>query len=382
MKDNIQTAVYYFPNYHIDPRNEKIHGKGWTEWELMKCAQPRFPGHDQPKIPLWGYEDEADPTVMAKKIDAAADHSIDVFVFDWYWYEGPFLERALNEGFLKAENNSRLKFALMWANHDWKNFHPGSRNVSSYPTDFPWTTTYDTVGFVWDYVIEHYLRQPNYWRLNGKPYFSIYAFNRFIIQMGGVEAAAEVIASLDKKARKAGLPGVHVNGIWYDLLENHPGCSACPQSDWKTRIGVDSYTSYNNVCIGKEWFTEFPFVNYLTMAGDYLEIAEKAMNTLPAPYYPVVTMGWDSSPRTVQSELYDNKPGYPYLPVMEPTPEKFAKVLENTRNCLLSRPKTERIMFINAWNEWTEGSYLEPDEKYGLGYLNAIEHVLKQSEKG
>ena len=68
MKRNFQTAAYYFPNYHIDPRNEKIHGTGWTEWELMKCARPRFPGHAQPKVPLWGYQDEADPAVMAQKI--------------------------------------------------------------------------------------------------------------------------------------------------------------------------------------------------------------------------------------------------------------------------------------------------------------------------
>ena len=89
MKNSIQTAAYYFPNYHVDPRNEKIHGTGWTEWELMKHATPRFPGHDQPKVPLWGYEDEADPVAMAKIMDAAADHGIDAFVFDWYWYEGP-----------------------------------------------------------------------------------------------------------------------------------------------------------------------------------------------------------------------------------------------------------------------------------------------------
>ena len=377
MKKKIQTAVYYFPNYHVDPRNEKVHGKGWTEWELMRHATPRFPGHDQPKVPLWGYEDEADPVVMAKKIDAAADHGVDAFIFDWYWYEGPYLERALNEGFLGAGNNNRLKFALMWANHDWKNFHPGSRNTASYPMDFPWTTTRATVGFVWDHIVERFLTRPQYWRVDGLPYFSIYAFNRFIIQMGGVEATAEVIELLREKARAAGLPGVHVNAVWFDILDSHPSSSACPQSEWATRIKLSSYTSYNNVCVGKEWFTEFPFVNYKAMADDYMETAKKAMATLPAPYYPVVTMGWDSSPRTIQSEVYDNAPGYPYLPVMEPTPEKFAYVLEMTKAKLLSRPENERVMFINAWNGWTEGSYLEPDKKHGLGYLEALNGVLR-----
>jgi hypothetical protein len=379
LNNQLQTAVYYFPNYHVDPRNEKIHGPGWTEWELMKCARARFPGHDQPKVPLWGYEDEADPAVMAKKIDAAADHGIDAFVFDWYWYEGPFLQRALDEGFLKAPNHDRLKFALMWANHDWENFHPASR-TSPRPMTFPWTASYDTIGFVWDYIIERFMTHPQYWHVDGLPYFSIYAFNRFIIQMGGVEAAAKVIELLRKKARAAGLPGVHVNGIWYDILETHPACSACPQPEWETRIKINSYTTYNNTCVGKIWFAGSLRVDYKKSADEYAEIARKAMTDLPAPYYPVITMGWDSSPRTIQSEIYDDKPGYPYLPVMEPTPQKFAYAVKLALDCLKDRPPPQRIMFINAWNEWTEGSYLEPDMKCGFGYLEALKSILKKPQ--
>lgn len=130
MNGDYQIAAYYFPNYHVDPLNEKWHGKGWTEWELVKAARPRFPGHRQPKVPVWGYEDEADPGVMAKKIDAAADHGVDCFIFDWYWYDdhGAYLHRALEEGFLRAPNNDRLKFAIMWANHDWLDIQPAQRN--------------------------------------------------------------------------------------------------------------------------------------------------------------------------------------------------------------------------------------------------------------
>ena len=372
----IETAVYYFPNYHIDPRNEDIHGKGWTEWELMKCAKPRFEGHIQPKVPLWGYEDEADPTVMAKKIDAAADHGVTSFVFDWYWYEGPYLERCLNEGFLKAPNKDKLKFALMWANHDWKNFHPGNRETKKYPINFPWSTRKETVGVVWDYVIENYMTRDNYWQVGGLPYFSIYAVNRFIGQMGGVEATAEVLAQFREKAVKAGLPGIHINGIWFDVLDSHPAYSECPQADWVNKLGFSSYTSYNSCFIGESWFSSFPRVDFGKDIENYNAVARKAMTTLPAPYFPVVTSGWDSSPRCTQSEIYDSKPGYPWLPVMEGNPELFGKSVAETIKLLKEYSPDAPIFFINAWNEWTEGSYLEPDTRYEFGYLEALKKEL------
>jgi hypothetical protein len=101
----ITVAAYYFPNYHTDdPRNIINKGSGWSEWELVKAARPRFPGHHQPIVPSWGYTDEKDPKVMAQKINAAADHGIDCFIFDWYMYEdGPFLNQCIDDGFLQAQ---------------------------------------------------------------------------------------------------------------------------------------------------------------------------------------------------------------------------------------------------------------------------------------
>lgn len=371
----MQTAVYYFPNFHVDPRNEAVHGKGWTEWELMKHAGARFPGHMQPKIPAWGYEDEADPAVMAKKIDAAADHGLDAFIFDWYWYEGPFLERALNEGFLGAPNRSRMKFALMWANHDWKNFHPGNRDTANYKITFPWTTRKDTIPYVWDYLIEHYLTQPNYWKINGKPYFSIYAISRFISQMGGVEDAAEVLEDFRARAKAAGLTGLHLNAVGLDMLDRSPQSAA--RHDQVIKAGFDSCTSYNCVCLSEKWMQEFPRVDFQDMADDYIEVAKKTMQALPFPFYPVITTGWDPSPRTIQSEVYDPTPCYPWMAVMESSPEKLADATRKTAELLMTRPADERIMFFNAWNEWTEGSYLEPDNFYGMKLLEAVRDALK-----
>lgn len=104
--DSITVAAYYFPGYHTRDTSDLpynlMHPHDWTEWELVKEARPRFADHAQPHVPAWGYEDERDPAVMARKIDAAADHGIDAFIFDWYYYDGrPFLNRALDEGFLE-----------------------------------------------------------------------------------------------------------------------------------------------------------------------------------------------------------------------------------------------------------------------------------------
>lgn len=370
----MQTAAYYFPNYHQDIRNEEWHGAGWTEWELMKCARPRFAGHRQPRVPAWGYEDESDPTVMSRKIDAAADYGLNAFVFDWYWYDGPYLERALDEGFLKAPNRNRLSFALMWANHDWHDRHPtGYMGNFNAPTVFKWSTTPENIGEIWDYVVERYMIQPNYWRVDGKPYFSIYAVERFIRQMGGAEKASNVLNLLREKARAAGLPGVHLNAVWYDNLEEKP-FSECATYYWNSLVGFDSYTSYNFAGVTQVWQKRFPVLSYDEAAGEYLEMAKRAFAKLTVPYYPVVTAGWDASPRTIQSDAFRKGP-YPFMPVMDTDVDGFTRLLHNLREQMRDFPESRQIIFFNAWNEWTEGSYLEPDTFNGYRLLEAIREL-------
>src|SRR5208282_3560606 len=182
-----QIAVYYFPNYHPgDPRNAKEKGAAWSEWELVKNAKPRFPGHDQPKVPLWGYGDESDPQVMAKKIDAAADNGIDAFIFDWYYYnDGPFLDAALDKGYLNAPNRQRLKFALMWANHDWNDIQPYARGTP-YKLLYPGKVTPEKFDAICDHIIKDYFLQPSYWKIEGKPYFSFYELSKLMDNFGSI----------------------------------------------------------------------------------------------------------------------------------------------------------------------------------------------------
>ena len=95
----VEVGVFYFGNYHVDPRNEAHHGKGWTEWEYVKGAKPRFEGHRQPKVPLWGYLDEANPKDMAKKLDADPSLPRFVTVNSWNeWTEGSYIEPDVENG--------------------------------------------------------------------------------------------------------------------------------------------------------------------------------------------------------------------------------------------------------------------------------------------
>jgi len=245
--NDITVAAYYFPNYHpSDPRNAVTKGSGWSEWELVKAARPRFPGHVQPNAPLWGYTDESDPKVMEQKIAAAAGHGIDAFIYDWYFYEdGPFLRRGLEQGFMKAANNHRLKFGLMWANHDWIDIFP-CRPKESPKVLYPSRMTPEGFARMADYVIGAYFKHPSYWLVDGKPYFSVYELGTLIQGFSSVQATRAGLDRFREKVKQAGFPGLHLNAVvWGGVIlpgENTPTEPAKLVTD----LGFDSVTSYTD----------------------------------------------------------------------------------------------------------------------------------------
>jgi len=366
-------ACYYFPNYHpSDARNNKQKGQAWTEWQLVKAARPRFPGHQQPKVPLWGYTDESDPNQMTQKIGAAADHGIDAFIFDWYWYDdGPFLERGLEEGFLKAKNNDRLKFALMWANHDWIDIHP-------YRKDAPQTLLYpgrvspETFQTVCDYAIARYFKHPSYWTIDGCPYFSVYDLTKLIAIFGSIEKTREGLDQFRQKVQAAGFANLHINAVlWGRTILPGETLPIDPQI-LVQKLGVDSVTSY-------VWIHHVGLPKMQTDFGDvqreYFTYWDRARAMFDVPYYPNITMGWDSSPRADQRDPYGHY-GYPFMNMIaNNTPERFEAALRAARKKLLENDGPF-ILNINCWNEWTEGSYLEPDTLHGMAYLQAVKRVF------
>ena len=365
---DVTVACYYFPNWGP---------VATSEWNTLKFAQPKFEGHQQPKVPLWGYENENDPAVMAKKIDSAASNGINAFIFDWYYYDsataqtpgGKYLYKALEEGFLGASNNAKLKFAVMWANHD-----VGTMKGAVRPQ------TFDEIS---DYVIENYFKRPNYWKIDGCPYFSIYQFNTFLQTFNNDTTAA--IAALQRfrnKVKAAGFPDLHLDASLY-------GLTGVNRDKIIRMLAINSVSTY--VWVHHVVLPEFPTTDYSNVADNYFKYVENGggyigletpANTIPAPYYINVSMGWDASPRcgavTATYWMAHQSP-YPFGPVIvNNTPYQFKKYLAKAKSLTMLKPQNQRIILINSWNEWGEGSYLEPDMINGMKYLNTIRDVFSK----
>jgi hypothetical protein len=353
-------AAYVWPAYQPDPRWTElgIFDAGKGEWQNVWEAVPKWEGHAQPLKPLWGYENEADQKVMEKKIDAAVSHGVNVFIYDWYWYGGrPFLEDALDQGFLGAKNNGKMKFFVMWANHDvdstWNN-----KVVDKKSRGFLWKADVDAAEFrvIARRWIDNYFKRPNYYRIGGKPVLMIYEIGTFIDRVGGIGKAAESIAFLRTEAVKAGFPnGIHLMACDYGL-----------RPEWTKPLGIDSATIYN-------------LVHWASPAGnpDYADWAERAAARFDAAkrglgiaYFPHASVGWDNNPRFPKEVKAAAAVGS--------TPEKFEQVLRRAKDWLDRNPQPgmPKLITVNAWNEWTEGSYLEPDTVNGLGYLEAVRRVF------
>lgn len=371
MKQKPLICSYYFPNWHVDLRNEAIHGKNWTEWRVVQYATPRFEGHKQPKLPLQGYEDEADPMVMERKIADAVSHGIDAFIFDWYFFEdGPYRERCLQKGFLPARNRSELKFALMWANHDPIYAHPGSYRTPAPPL---WgeigKTSPETFIRCTEHCIQHYFNQPNYLRIDGKLYFAIFQPSRMIRDLGGERAARLLFDDFRARVAAAGFGEL--------ILDSNLYCwDRWQDDDLNDRIaaaGFDMTSLYN-------WGGQggFPTMEYADWFDKNKDFAAEITARLRVPFNPVVSTGWDVSPRTVQSDMFE-KVGYPFdTVVVNNTPERFEEAFRHFLRFACSKSSTARMVHLACWNEWTEGSYLEPCREYGYARLEAIRRVVDE----
>lgn len=202
-KAKYEVAAYNYPCWHPDPWFQKYFGKGWTQFQSLRDSKSLYPGHLFPKYPLWGEYNEAEPEWAEREIDTAARYGIDVWMHCWYWHEGTMrCQSQLETGFLKARNRQQLRFALMWANHDWSNHWPGTSDGQTALMSRQRHSEEDMMKAI-DYCLEDYFHQPNYWRIDGGLVFGIYSIDSLLRDMPP-ERLRRIFARMRERVAKAG----------------------------------------------------------------------------------------------------------------------------------------------------------------------------------
>ncbi|MBI3344762.1 MAG: glycoside hydrolase family 99-like domain-containing protein [Gammaproteobacteria bacterium] len=359
MTPDIRLIAFYLPQFHPIPENDEWWGKGFTEWRNVAKARPLFPGHYQPHLPAdLGFYDLRLPEAREAQAALAHEYGIHGFCYYHYWFNGRrVLERPFNE--VLASGKPDFPFCLCWANENWTRiWDGGEKNVlleQKYSHE-------DDLAHIESLIPA--FRDERYIRINGKPLFLVY-------RSGLLPNPARTAEIWREAAKRAG-----IGGLYLIRVESF-GNEADPHA-----IGFDAsveFAPFGGV-MGKLKFSG-TFHRLLAKLGvlskgfiensviDYDTIVE-GMLKRPEPDYKRfhgVTPAWDNSARRKQNAfILDGA-----------TPLKYQAWLRTVVERTLRKPAgDERIVFINAWNEWAEGNHLEPDLEWGRAYLEATRNAV------
>ena len=357
----MRVLAYVYPGWHPLPERDVSFYPGFTEWDLVEASPPRFAGHVQPRLPAWGRYDDRDPVAVGRRIALCRDHGVDGLVIGFFWCRGKrVFQDALDCGYLGAVEGKTFPFALMWANRMPRRVLP-VRRADSEVIDPARRVSSDIDDFVelMLYVARRYFVREQYLRVRDRCYFSIFDSTYFIRELGR-DVARAAISRAREALRAEGLPPLHLGAI---------DPSAEVRGDLVS-LGFDSVTHY---VLLADWKGEFQ--------QDYAERARARAAEWPVtqaqcglPYHPSVAPGWDASPRGADFGAERPKK-YPWWPVVTGEhPALFraavARAVAYARQSGLH--PDEQLVFIASLNEWSEGHYLEPDTRYGLGWIEAV----------
>ena len=212
--------------------------------------------------------------------------------------------------------------------------------------------------------LDRYLTRPNYYKVDGRPLISIYDLGNFIRNFGSLDNTKSAMEWLNEEAKKYGLPGVHFQVIHqgHHTMNLSGIDSEKASEDLITALPFDSITNYQ---FAHMFDIDRPFRDVIPDAvAEWSRLSEKFGLT----YYPHVSIGWDNNPR--HTDLFRPKI------LRENTPEAFEEALSKAKQ--FAEKSGVNMITVNSWNEWTEGSYLLPDDLYGYGYLDAIKRVFTE----
>lgn len=361
--------AFYLPQFHPIPENDQWWGKGFTEWTNVGKARPLFRKHYQPRVPAdLGYYDLRLPEVREQQAQMAKEAGIEGFVYWHYWFGNgkTLLERPFQEVLTSGEPD--FPFCLGWANHSWENKTWDSacqyqqRQVlieqlylgeSDYKEHF--------------FYVRKAFNDKRYVKIDDKPVFYIYA-PKLVPDM------ENFISIWRRLAIESGLKGVYFIGQAHRDNE----CKELLNKgfDGVSRSGVfDVYDNLSGKYVNKLLWHLREKTRFIPLQKyDYRKIVEgliKPQYDNIENIYPTILPNFDHSPRSGRRGVI----------LVNSTPALFKKLLHKAIETTMSKESEHRIIFLRSWNEWAEGNYVEPDLRYGLGYLEAIKDEVINNEK-
>lgn len=347
-------VAFYLPQFHPIPENDAWWGQGFTEWRNVSRALPQFEGHQQPRLPAdLGFYDLRTPQVMREQARLAQEYGLGAFCFYFYWFAGKtLLEMPIARW--HEDTSITLPFCLCWANEKWARRWDGRGDDilidQSHGAD-------DDLAFIAH--VATYLRNPKYLRVDGRPLLLVYRPHL-------LPDPAQTAARWRSWCRDNGLGEIHLayvqgferpdpRDIGFDAaVEFPPNMSTPPPVTARQRLVNPDFNGE---------------------ALDWRELAREMEQRPLREYtlYPGVNPGWDNEPRrSGKGRIY-----------LHASPRRYRDWLSRTVHRRLANTQaSQRIVFINAWNEWAEGAVLEPDTRLGHAWLDATRQALTHAPKG
>lgn len=363
----MKLIAYYLPQFHEIPENNQFWGDHFTEWVNVKAAKPLFSGHYQPRIPYKNnYYDLSNPDVMVDQMAIAKQYGLYGFCFYHYWFNGRKLLEKPIENVLKTPE-ADLPFCIAWANEPWAaTWHVGGEKYKvlieqKYGNEKEWKEHFE-------YLLQ-FFRDGRYIKIDNKPVLLIYNLDE-------IECRKEMLAYWHNSAKRLGFQGLYIISMRNTKERNAKSAFVSATVDFQPKMMFLDSQKYKPGIRKKIWdwkvrsgykLSKIPVIkNYLHTKLDYDEMNRNYLNINNGyKHYRGVFLGFDDTPRRREwATVVDNF-----------TPQKFEYYLKE--NIKKSIEEGNDILFINAWNEWGEGAYLEPDEKYGYSCLEAVKEVME-----
>lgn len=349
----------YLPQFHPIPENDTWWEPGFTEWTNVSRARPLYAGHLQPRLPgELGFYDLRVPEVRAAQAALAQTHGIEAFCYWHYWFAGRrLLERPFDE--VLHTQTPDFPFCLAWANQTWSGIWHGAPGRVLIEQTYPGDNDH-RAHFA---ALLPAFADRRYVRVDGRPVFFVYR----PAQLPEPQRFAALWRDL---ARQHGLGGLFLVGQheadWDPIANGFDARVPLEMPKWRP---PDTSTPLGRVArrlrraVRPRPLDEGPAVL------DYATVFRNVYEGRLAPHeFPLVMSNWDNTPRC----------GRRGSVLANSTPEAFAAYLRRAIAQVRDRPLDQRLVMIRSWNEWAEGNYLEPDQKFGRGYLEAIQRVLKE----